>query len=371
MNCVLHASLCLDVDPSPMRPSRFCSCLLVRSSTNPTPVPDVDGSSPGVDSWSHPPPVPSASVAGGMIVDSHRARGSFSSLHSNDSHRPVSRSSRLHDLMKTTSNLNLSNEVRRIPEPKSLREKERRQQAEMTRIIDQQQQSPHSNADGSVDGGSVVLPVKSKKKKSSSRTHKYTKPSSLIELESQSELLDLDSIRQLERGYTLLERFKANSIKFQQDAKGRIKRDQNDADGGETKQTTGLGAFQRNTKQTTTTTTAATNDEDENQIGDTESSNNQANTIGSVNNSYIPPSTSSHLDPPLDDASVSVHSLVTRIYGSTSDSYDSRRSSQNPFDYGQFNSQQFGETDQQIEQMGNMHTQEGERKDAQTTHSTM
>ena len=151
--------------------------------------------------------------------------------------RPSSRSAHLHDLIKSTSSIAMPTEVRRVPAPKSLREKERREaKMNASTADDQPTLSPqsHQQEDDELEG------VKRRKKKSSSRTHKYTKPASLIELESQAELVDLTAIRQLERGFALLERFKTTSAAFESDARGRMHR-------GEIpdRPTRGIGAFER------------------------------------------------------------------------------------------------------------------------------
>jgi hypothetical protein len=173
--------------------------------------------------------------------------------HAEDAARPSSRSARLCDLIKATPIVALPAGVRRAQPPRSLRELHRREAAARKEAEGQDDSTAAAASAVGEEADSVdgVLPSArrtsgSNKKSAVGRSGrpKFSKPSRLNNLEAQAELVDLDLIRSLERGFSALERFKALSREFDADARGKAAT-KRAGTGGATSVQRGVGAFAR------------------------------------------------------------------------------------------------------------------------------
>ena len=145
-----------------------------------------------------------------------------------------SRSSRLHDLIHFTPSVPMPPELRRPEPPRSLQEQLKREKEAFKRTAaaaataaaattTQQQEEDGDVEANDADGSSSAR----RPKKGGSRP-RFAKSAKLAALESGGggvgELVDMDLVRNLERGFLALEKFKALSRDFEADAKGRVKR---------------------------------------------------------------------------------------------------------------------------------------------------
>jgi hypothetical protein len=153
--------------------------------------------------------------------------------------------------------------VRRESEPKSQRERDRRAEALRIAALPKQPEIDHSHSHARRGANGQLLEEQSEDgttqhtgingrggnstKKKKSVAYRYKPPARLALLQSQAELVDLDLLKSLERGFTLLNRFKTTSLLFESDAKGQSARDheENTALMHAASGTRGIGAYAR------------------------------------------------------------------------------------------------------------------------------
>lgn len=129
--------------------------------------------------------------------------------------------------------------VKREAGPKSMKERDRRAEAEKRAAMGLSDPSLQTAAPVAAEEETVDARGRRKKKKAALGL-RYQRPAALNDLESQAELVDMDMIRQLERGFQMLSRFKATSAAFEADAHGRIKKEMK-----EDRAPRGIGAYAR------------------------------------------------------------------------------------------------------------------------------
>ena len=165
----------------------------------------------------------------------------------------ASRASRLHSLIKH-SGYSAPPAVMPGKEARSMREVQEREGKE--RRKEEYAQQAAAAAATTAAAAAVTLDDDDldsngrKRKKKASRVLAYKPPKSLIDIENAAEFVDLHAIKSLERGFSLLSRFKATSAAFENDARGRLAREgreEQERMGG----AGGIGGFRRSDSHST------------------------------------------------------------------------------------------------------------------------